>query len=139
MTFAADPAPHARTKQQDGRKGQPATHGMDHDTAGEVMERGTEGSFKPGLQAGAVLSPDQRFEERVGKARKNGSGENLGPKARPLGDTTGDDRRDAGCETEQEEETDQFVALVGAKQALRGHEKMDTIGNRVADQEVDDG
>src|SRR5210317_1904867 len=139
MTLAANPATHPGAKQQDGRESQPAAHGMHHNAASKVVERGTESPFKPGLQAGAVLTPDQRFKERVGEPRKDSSGKNLGPETCPLGYATGDDCRDAGCETEQKEEADQFVTLVGAEQALCCHEEMNTVGDRVADQEVDDG
>ncbi len=103
------------------------------------MKRRTEGVFKEGLQAAAVLSPDDWLEHRVDDGNENRPGENLRPETGTLGNTAGDDRRDTGSEAEQEEETDQLKSLVWTHQLVNRLKEMGAVGNVVADDKIDNG
>ncbi len=86
-----------------------------------------------------MLAPDQRLEDGIGDAHEEGAGEYLRPETGSFGDAAGNDRRDAGGETEQEEEADQLIPLVVAQQRRGGVQKVDPVGNGIADQKIDQG
>ena len=106
---AITPLPGA--EQQHGGEPDPAAHGMHHDGAGEVMEGCTEEALDERLHP-EVAVPDHALEEGIEQPDDQQGGEQLGVKARALGDTARDDGRDRGGKGQEKEELDQGVAVL---------------------------
>ena len=108
----------ARAQQQHGRQREPAAHRVDHDRAGEVMELRAGQRLDPGLHAEALV-PGDAFEQRIDQADDDGGGHQLRPEPGALGDAAGNDGRDGGGESQQEEELHQLVAVASRPAARR--------------------
>ncbi|MNE01854.1 hypothetical protein D3C80_943060 [compost metagenome] len=129
--------PVARAEQQHCRQGQPTAHGMHHHRAGKVMEAGAEPGLQPGLQA-QIAIPDDAFEEGIDQCDDQRRSAHLRSKARPLGDTAGNDCRDRRGKGQQEKELHQAVTMLMTEHRRRLQE-IHAIGNPVANEEVRQG
>jgi len=127
----------ARTQQNHCRQRQPASDRMNHDGAGKVVKLGTAEVLDPCLHA-KTLVPDHAFKQRINQANNHRSGQQLGIKARPLGDAAGDDGRNGSGKRQQKEKLDEFVAVFGG-QLLRAYKKAGAVSHTVADDKIDHG
>ena len=75
------------------------------------MEFGAADTLENILEERGVLSPDERFEERIGETGKNCSGCYLRPEFCPFGNSAGDYCRYAGGKAEQKEVVDKIISL----------------------------
>jgi len=104
---------------------------------GVIVKLGPADRLEEPLQHGGILAPDQGFEQGIGQSGKDGAGNHLWPELGPFGNASGNDRRYAGSEAEQEEIVHQVVTLGLAQQLFSRLEEGDTVGDRESYQEID--
>ena len=101
------------------------------------MKLGASQAFDPGLNA-QVLIPDNAFEKRVDQSDDHGGGNQLRPELGAFCNATRDDGRYGRRESQQKEESDQLVAILGC-QFFCAHQETGAVGDAVANHEIDDG
>ena len=101
------------------------------------MKLGAGARLQPGLHAVLVV-PHDAFEKRVDKTHQQKRRRQLRAELGALGDAAGHDCRNRRGKCQQEEKLDQFVAAF-FHELLRAAEKIDAIGERVADEKIGDG
>ena len=126
--------PVACAEQQHGGQRDPAAHGVHDDGAGKVVEFCAESRFQPGLDAEGLV-PGDAFEEGIDEADEQESGDQLRMKLGALGNAAGNDGRNGRGESQQKEELGQLEAVF-LHQRIDTGEKVDTVGNAVADEKI---
>ena len=96
---------------QHGCQSYPAAHRMHHHGTGEVMELRTEAGIQPVLHTEAMV-PGNTFEEGINETDQHEGGSKHGVETRALGHAAGNDGGNGGSEGQQEEELDQFIAIL---------------------------
>ena len=124
-------------QQQNCRQCHPAAERVHHDGTGEVVEFKAEPRLERRLHAETVV-PGDALEQRVDQADQHGGGHHLRIEPGAFGDAARDDGGNRGGERQQKEKLHQFVAVFG-HQGVGGGEKMDAVGDAVADEKISDG
>ncbi len=98
------------------------------------METGAEGFFQPGLEA-VVAVPDHAFEEGIHKRNRQAGCNQDRIELGPLGNTTGNNRRNRCGKGQQEEELHQLIAVV-VHQLIRAGKEVGSVGYLITNKEV---
>ena len=124
----------ASAQQDHSRQCDPPANGMHHDRAREIMEFLTRYRLDPGLHA-EMLVPGDALEERVDEADDDRGSQQLRPELGAFGNAARNDGGNGRRERQQEEELDQFIAILG-RQLLGANEEAGAIRHRIADEEI---
>jgi hypothetical protein len=84
------------------------------------------------------LPPDQSFEEGIHHAHENSGGHGLRPELGALCNTPGNDCGNRCGKGQQKKEMHQLVPLFVRNQSFCRLIKINSISNRITDQEIDD-